>query len=366
MPKNPKVGIIYLTWSEDPYQYLNEMFKGVRNQTYPREDLLLIIVYHPKGESTPVTQFIQEQIEKHQETLPQVIFLPQDENWGFSKGNNIGTCEAIKQGCEYIFLHNADGTMQNKCVEELMNTMASDKKIAVVQALILLSPETHLINSAGNSWHYLGFGFCDHYRENISTFQSAEVVDIGYASGAAVIMRADILQQYGLWDEDYFLYHEDTDYSLRLKTLGLRVVLARRSIFFHHYEFSRSIQKYYWMERNRYALLLVFYRFRTLVLLMPMMIVLEVGLLCFSLVRGWWRERLKVYWYWLQPKHWKLWLVKRKKTQDARLISDRELLKTAVSEVKFQENAVQNPILNKIGNTIMRKYWQLVSSLVWW
>ena len=60
---------------------------------------------------------------------------------------------------------------------------------------------------------------------------------IGYPSGAAVMLRADLLKQYGLLNEALFLYHEDLEYGLRLKTLGFDSAMIKASVFYHRYAF---------------------------------------------------------------------------------------------------------------------------------
>ena len=56
------------------------------------------------------------------------------------------------------------------------------------------------------------------------------IKEIAYASGAAILMRADLLKANGLWDNDFFLYHEDLEYSFRLRAVGYKIVLARDSV----------------------------------------------------------------------------------------------------------------------------------------
>jgi len=233
--------------------------------------------------------------------------------------------------------------------------------------MVLLHPETDLINTSGNEYHYLGFGYGNDYRKNINDTSFKAVEDIGYASGAAIMMRTDLIKEYGFWDEDYFMYHEDTDYSLRMKMIGKRVVMVQDSEFFHKYQFAKSIQKYYWIERNRYTLLFLFYKWPTLLILLPMLLVLEVGLFLFSVKGGWAKEKMKVYAYWLKPENWKMWLKKRKEIQKTRIISDRQLLAGSVTGIYFQEKSVESPLLLYIGNPIMRLYYLVVVRLfVWW
>lgn len=361
-----KVAIVYLSFHCEPY--MDDVVSSLKKLTYPRDKVEFVIVDNPHPEYGPSVRYIQETVMPLSGTeIPHVTLLAQKENLGFSGGNNEGIKWAIDNGFDYVYFHNNDGFMAATLLEPLVEAMENDKTIGVAQSLMLLHPETELINSDGNSFQYLGFGYCGGYRNKFSELNKKPIEDISYASGAALLMRVDLLREYGLWDHDFFLYHEDLEYSFRLRAAGYRSVLVKDSIFYHKYQFSRSITKFYWMERNRYGVMLMFFRIPTLILLFPMAFCLELGLWLFAIKGGWAKERVKVYKYWLKLSSWKLWLKKRHYIQKIRKVSDRTLLKNAVSGVYFQEKSMENPLLRYIGNPIMAiYYWIVVKGLIWW
>jgi len=172
-----------------------------------------------------------------------------------------------------------------------------------------------------------------------------------------------------MWDDDFFLYHEDLEWSLRLKMAGYRIVMVTDSIFYHKYKFSRSITKFYWMERNRYGVLLMFFRWKTLLLLLPMLLVMELGLIAFALKGGWIKDRIRVYQYWSKLAHWKLWLGKRKKINAIRKVSgkkDIDILQSAATKILFQDQEMQNPLLIYVGNPIMNLYAGIIRHIIKW
>lgn len=360
-----KVAIIYLSFHAD--DYLPDFISALKNLTYSRERLLVVVVDnpHPKFGSS-VRAIEMAMIPLSGKEIPEIVILPQKENLGFDGGNNAGARYAIAHGAEYIFFHNDDGFLAPGALEPLVAAMDEDATVALAQSLMILYPETEYVNSAGNSFHYLGFGYCNEYRTLAGQLKDSRVHDISYASGAAVMMRADFLRAHGFWDEDFFMYHEDIEISLRLRSRGYRVVLVPSSIFYHKYQFSRSIKKFYWMERNRYAVLLMYYKVPTIFLLLPMIAIVEAGLLIMSVIRGWWRERLHVYVYWGKPGNWNRWLAKRAEMQKKRTVGDRALLEYTVPTIIFQESSVQHPVLSHIVNPIMRVYWRCILWAVRW
>lgn len=363
---NKKVAIVYLVWSNEPEKYLVRALEGVAAQTYAKENLHLLVIYNShKSDEASQLPFIQNEVGKLKSQLPNVTILPQEKNLGFSGGNNLGMQWAIDNGFDYVFLHNADGYLDAKVMEEMVKAMEADIKIGQSQAMVLMYPEKHLINTTGNLLHYLDIGCCGDFRKPISEQKLPTVYDVGYVSGAATMMRIDLLKKYGLWCEDFFMYHEDTEYSLRLKVRGYRTVAVRDAVFYHEYKFSKNVQKFFWIERNRYVLKYLFYRWPTIILMLPLEVLYNLGLLAVSIKNGWLKELVKVYGYWLQPKNWKTWKEMRQKNLKERLLSDRTLISWSKRTVEMADMVIPRPI-KLVADAVFTIYYFLLKILVWW
>lgn len=361
----PRVAVILLSFHSEPY--IQDVLSSFKKITYPKDRLALVIVDNPHPEHGSSMRFLQEQVlPLSKMELPEVVLLPQTENLGFSGGCNAGIRWAVAQGFEYVFLHNQDGFLAGGALEKLTEAMEADKTIGAAQCLLLLYPETQLVNSAGNAFHYLGLGYCQSFRTPKDQLSLPATVDIPYASGAATMLRGDLLKAHGGFDEPFFLYHEDLSYGLRMRALGFRNALVRDAVFYHKYQFSRSRLKFYYIERNRFGTMLIYFKPATLLLLLPMAIVLEIGILGFAIKEGWIKDKLASYAYWLTPKNWKVWLSLRAQLQAKRVKLDRDLLHDAVSEVHFEEKRIMNPVLRYLGNPLMAGYWKLVKPLIRW
>lgn len=361
----PRVAIVLLSFHSEPY--IQDVVSSLRKLSYPKDRLALVIVDNPHPEHGSSIRFLQEQIlPLAGHDLPEVILLPQSKNLGFSGGCNAGIEWAVKHGFDYVFLHNQDGFLARNAIEKLVETLESDKTIGAAQCLLLLYPETELVNSAGNAFHYLGLGYCQSFRAPKSQLHSSQVASVGYASGAALMLRGDLLRIHGGLDDPFFLYHEDLSYGLRMRSLGYRNVVVPEAVYYHKYQFSRSQLKFFYIERNRLGAMLIYFKPATLLLLFPMGMVLELGLLGFALKEGWIKEKLRAYAYWLQPKNWQPWLTLRRRIQSTRTEPDRAILKEAVSEIHFQEKQIDNVVLRRIGNPLMSLYWKVVKPLIRW
>ena len=359
-----RVTIIYLCWSDEPQKYLPEVLNQVKKQSYPKKLLDFLIVYNNhKKDGRSSLPYIEQLVTQHKDELPRTTILAQKENFGFVKGNNIGMQWAIDNNSDYVFLHNADGVLDEKAIEELVGSMEKDEKIGAVQSLVLLDNERDLINSAGNNYHYLGFGYCNLYRKNKELVDNM-VQEVGYISGAAVMMSVDLLKKFGLWDEYLLFYHDDLEYSFRLHLQNYKTMMNAKSIFYHKYQFSRNSEKFFLMERNRFAILISYYKLSTLLIVFPMMLIVEIGIIIYALKSGWLKQKLSSYAYWLSFDNWKLWLKKRKILQSNRKITDKQLLSKAVGCIEFED--IDNIVLHYIANPLMKLYWFIVKKIIFW
>jgi len=382
-------------------KYLPELFSSLAKVDYPREALEIILVDNASSDNSIVWL---------KENAPYATIIQNSLNYGFAKGNNIGMAEALKNGANYVYLLNQDTIVSPNFIREAVLVAESDASIGAVQSFIHLHPETHLINSSGNKLHFLGFSYCGDYRksakevyERLSNphffspcfapgeigqpplfspcFAPGEIggvsarggsalggrggvnsVPIATASGAAAMFKAVVLKEVGLFDEDLYLYHEDVDLSLRVRLGGWRIVCALKSVIYHKYNFSRSITKYYWMERNRIIVWFKILSYPTLALILPGVILAEIGLFLLSFYGGWWREKLRVYSYFWYKNNWRIIFKKHSAIQAARKISDKEIIKSFTDKIEFQE--VDSWFVAKIANPLCGIYFRLVKFII--
>jgi len=347
--------IIILTWNGK--KYLNKLFNSLDNLTYPKNSHKILVL---DSGSTDGTIFYLEKLESQ----GKIELIKLKENKGFTGGNNIGMQHALDNGAENIILLNQDTYVQPAFLEHLIAKTKSDKSIGVVQSLILHYKDKNKIQSFGNQLHYLGYGWSggnwlEVNQTDILTESKNKMI---YASGAAVLYTAKMLKEIGLFDENYFSYHEDSDICLRAKLRGYKVALAEKSIIYHDYDFPTDKNKlrYFWNEKNRIYLIKKFYTKKTFILLWPMRFFMSTGQLFFAIKNGY-------TWEWLKSRLWFLFNYKkltkqRNKVQNSRKIPDSELIHNFASEILYQ--SVTNPLLEKVANPIMKIYWKIIKKFI--
>jgi GT2 family glycosyltransferase len=349
-----KVAIIILSWNSK--KYLNTFFESLSKITYPRENIKFFIA--DSGSTDGTVDFIKSL------GWSNIDFTRLDKNYGFTGGNNILMQKALDENFDDLVLLNVDTHVEPNFLDDLLKKANSRKSIGIVQSLLLHYEDPTKIQSVGNQLHYLGYGWSGGNwlkKENTDIEKLSKDLMV-YASGAAVLYKADMLREIGLFDNNYFSYHEDSDISLRAQLTGWQVVLAPESIVYHAYDFPTDKNKirYFWNEKNRLYLVKKIYTKKTLFLISPMMFFMGCGQLIFSLKNGFFKE-------WLRSRTWILSNSKklrqaRKDVQKTRKITDRELFKNITSVIEYQ--SVSNPLLEKIANPIMKRYWQIIKKLI--
>lgn len=355
----PKVGIILINYQDYAERFLAECRDALRALTYPKDRYAVYIV---DNATTPASQaYLRQQ-------YPEAVVIPEATNAGWGGGNTIGAACAFADGCTDVVFVNMDTIAHPQWLDEFVAAAASDSRIGVVQSKLLLHPigadGVQRVNSLGNAYHILGFGFCDGYGTPDDGGADARIRDIAYASGASLYVRGAVLRAVGYCNPEYFMYHDDIELCLKVRLAGYRVVLAPRSVLWHKYEFSRSVRQVEYMERNRLRVLLTFYRIPTLLLLAPALFTMELVVLTGGILGGYARAKLRAWAYFVRPKAWRKLARERREIRALRTIPDRVLLRDASGRIEFQE--VAHPLLTYAVNPLVAAYWWLARRLLWW
>lgn len=290
---------------------------------------------------------------------PDVRVIENSHNTGYAGGCNSGLKRELKGDAEYFVLLNSDTRAAPDWLRELVAAAASDSAIGICQSMIYLADQPGVINTAGNEAHYLGFGYCGHYRET-DDGQFTGVTDVPFASGTAMLVKREVFDRIGLMDEDLFLYQEDLDLSWRARLAGWRVVLAPKSHIGHSYSFSRNKMKFYYLERNRHVVCFKNYSTRTLLVLLPAMIGAEAAMTGYSILGGWFVQKMKGYGFLVRN----LYRIREKRAvvQATRVIADSEATALWTDRMGFAD--LQDSLLTKIANPLSGLYWRLARKLI--
>ncbi|MEG1649372.1 MAG: glycosyltransferase family 2 protein, partial [Rikenellaceae bacterium] len=184
-----------------------------------------------------------------------VVLIRSECNLGFAGGNNLGI--KVAKG-EYVMLLNNDIEIKEDIFTPIVKFFLENKKIGAVSPKIVYDKEPFAIQ-------YGGYDACDRYMFAIkSTYHGmseADVKDVAkqtpFVHGASVMFSREAIERVGLMREDYFLYFEELDYSLRITECGYQIWYYPFVKVFHdasHTTSRNSYAKIYYNSRNRFYL----------------------------------------------------------------------------------------------------------------
>lgn len=183
-----------------------------------------------------------------------ITLISSDVNGGFSYGNNIGIKYALEHDCSSVILLNNDTVVAKDFLEKIFESDGTT--VNVPKIYYYANPD--VLWYAGGKIDYkkgLQVHFGDGLKDEIEFSQEK---DVDYATGCCMMIPRTVLDKVGLLDEDYFMYWEDMDYSLRLKKAGIRLHYLPCAKIWHKVGMSGGSQSkmaIYYSNRNRFFLL---------------------------------------------------------------------------------------------------------------
>jgi GT2 family glycosyltransferase len=208
--------------------------------------------------------------------------LRSDTNRGYAGAVNLALPEA--RG-EYVAILNMDVVVSDGWLEPLVAFLESDPEAGAVCPLIVLEADPGRINAAGQNVHPTGLGFnrwLGEPRERGGT----DPFRVSGLHGAAFLIRRELLERLGGWDESGFLYHEDVALSWLLRLAGREIFCVPAATVSHEYHLTMFPHKLFLLERNRWKMLLTNLRARTRLALAPLLALSELMMWGYCLLRG--------------------------------------------------------------------------------
>lgn len=339
----PRIAIIMVGYKN--LRYLEEALTGVLQQEY--KDYKVTFVDNASKDGS--VEFVKA-------NYPDVEVIENKLNLGFARAFNEQIKMKLSQGYDGIIMMNSDVCVDDPFfIDKMVETSFRDDSIALVQPKIYLYniQKEKIINTLGNCVNYLGFGYVDRIDEVDNTDRSDK--QIVSASGACLLIKKGFFIESGGFDEDYFAYMEDIDLSWRAYLMGYKVYLCGSTYLWHKYKYKRNdtwLWKMNAIERNRYFTLVKNYSNKTLLFLLPALILIDFGVLFYSITQGWFKEKIKVYFQ--VTKNLRMMMIKKRNIQLKRKITDKEMM------INFSDSIdttlLKNPILDVFNHFFILYY----------
>jgi GT2 family glycosyltransferase len=233
-----KISVIIPNWNG--LTYLETCLESLKKQTYP--DFEVIVV--DNGSTDGSVSFLKAKYS----SLVRLIEL--SENTGFDRATNIGISKA--QG-EFIATLNNDTETDPQWLQELIKGMDYHARVGMCASKILFFYQRHIIDKVGHLFYpdgqNRGRGCMEEDRG-----QYEEIEEVFFPDACAALYRREMLEEVGLFDEDFFAYGDDAELGLRARLFGWKCVYIPTAIVYHIHSGSTGPydpNKVFLVERNR-------------------------------------------------------------------------------------------------------------------
>lgn len=187
---------------------------------------------------------------------PHVRVIENRDNVGFARGCNQGM--AMARG-ELVLLLNTDTYVEDDAVGTMVRFMRGRPDVAM-SACRMLFPDGRLQHTAARSlsvWRSLFEDLwlyklvSDERRNRIllgGFWQPDQEMDVDWLAGVFMLLRREVYTASGGFDEDFHMYGEDSEWCMRLRKRGLRIVYTPEAVVYHEGSVSSDLR---WSSRDR-------------------------------------------------------------------------------------------------------------------
>ena len=231
----PKVSVIITNYKD--LQHLRKCLEAVLKADYPSFEIVVVDC---------LTHKIKKWIRENYFNVKIVHF---DYDIGPAAQHNVGADNADTNSKYLVFLDN-DTEVEPKWLKELVKAMESDPTIGAAQSKLLMNNRS-CMDSAGGYIDRYGYVYERGHGE-ADRGQYKKMDHIFYAKGASMIIRRDTFENVGRFDEEFFVYYDETDLCWRIWLQGYRVVFVPQSIVYHAVSatIGSNWRRVYFQNRN--------------------------------------------------------------------------------------------------------------------
>ena len=273
---------------------------------------------------------------------PHIKFVLNKKNVGVPAGLNIGIQHSLGK---FVVLLNNDLIVMPNWLDNFLDAYKKfGDALYMPKSLKFNNPE--ILDGTGGMINIFGFGFARNKGiRDVGKYDHIE--EVSYAAGTCMFVPKKIFDKIGLFDAKFFAYHEELDLGWRARLYGFKSYYIPKSLI-HHYgsaHWQWSSQVFYFLERNRWLVLLKNYSLITIFKLFPSLILIELSMLVFFASKKILFKKIKSYFSIIRLLgHIKQ---QRKIIQQQRKISDNEIIQSFCGTIKIPLEANDSIINDK-------------------
>ena len=219
----PRVLIIIVNWNgrDD----LLELLASIKNLNYPKDNYKIMVIDNGSsdGSQTAISQ-----------SFPDVYLLENKRNIGYVKAVNQGIANGLNTAVDYIWIFNNDVTVEENSLKRLVEAGQQDENIGVIAPVIYSYNSPDKIDNVGykiNFW----IGRLKRLKFGRDVFQNYNdtYAEVDSQLGCSTLIKSTVFKMIGNFQAIYNLYFEETDFNIRARKKGFRVVVVKDAKVWH-------------------------------------------------------------------------------------------------------------------------------------
>lgn len=216
----PSVAIIIINWNN--YPHTHACLSSLRKVSYSNFETIVV----DNGSQDGSDLLLEKE-------YPEVTLLRNADNQGFTGGNNRGIQYALDKNFDYLMLLNNDTEVDPDFLNELIKVIDADPRIGAVQ------PKFYFLNNKDRIWNAGGsiiksLGWVRTIGENkLAKDKYDQPKSTEWITGCCFMVRTNIVREIGGLNDRFFIYYEDVEWSLRIRSLGYKLLYCPKSIIYH-------------------------------------------------------------------------------------------------------------------------------------
>jgi hypothetical protein len=210
------VSVVIPNWNTR--RFLGSCLRSLREQTFRDFEIILV----DSGSTDDSLSFVAE-------NFPEVRTIALGENRGFSGAVNAGIAASDS---ELVVLLNNDTEQDPAWLASLVRAAEAYPKAGSFASKLVDFHERHVLDGAGDALRKSGLPYrLGHGEQDFGQFEKP--VPVFGACAAAALYRREMLDDIGLFDEDFFAYCEDGDLSFRAQLAGYGCLYVPGAVVYH-------------------------------------------------------------------------------------------------------------------------------------
>lgn len=210
-----KVYVIIVTFNG--IKWIDNCLGSLRNSDYPVQTIVI-----DNGSTDGTVERINH--------YKNVELIQSEKNLGFGMANNMGIKKALENECDYIFLLNQDAWIKPDTVGILVDIAEKNSDFGIISPFHLNGSGTALDRQFST---YLEPEKCSGLISDIFLDKEKQVYSVIHVNAAAWLVRKRVFEEVGYFDDLFFMYGEDDNFSDRTKYHGFKIGITPKTCIYH-------------------------------------------------------------------------------------------------------------------------------------